>query len=68
MPYPLLINTTHTLNRARQLLSQYDGDNDTMPGLPRVTHTEFELLEMVQLLSIQLQSVQDQIIQINKEL
>jgi hypothetical protein len=26
----------------------YDGDNDTMPGLPRVTWAEFQLLEIIE--------------------
>ena len=35
------------IKRANIILAKYDGDNDTMPGLPIVSFTEFQLLEMV---------------------
>ena len=33
------------INRLKLL---YDGDNDTMPGLPRVTWAEYQLLEIIE--------------------
>jgi len=35
------------VKEARRLSWKYDGDHDTMPGLPLITYTDYQLLELL---------------------
>lgn len=32
---------------AERLATKYDGDHDTMPGLPLITYTDYQVIELV---------------------
>lgn len=45
--YPPMTDHERFENQCRDIEEQYNGDNDTMPGLPRVTFTEVALLQVI---------------------
>ena len=46
-PYMILYQHEIFKKQCRDIEEHYDGDNDTMPGLPRVTFTEMALLQLI---------------------
>lgn len=50
---------TATIKRvAQQLANEYDGDHDTMPGLPLITHTDYTLIELINRLAENLEQLE----------
>ena len=45
-------------NAADRLEDRYDRENDIIPGAPRVTHTDRELLEMIRKLVLEVERIQ----------
>ena len=40
-----MVNTENVKRRINQLEEKYNGDNDTIPGAPYMTHMDFMLLD-----------------------
>jgi hypothetical protein len=45
---------------------RYDAENDVMPGAPRVTFIEYQLLEMIKDLVLVIDDLQDQVDKLNR--
>lgn len=62
-----MINSTHTLAVIQHLQGQYSADHDTVENAPRIFWADYEILTVLFKMSNQIQDLQNQIINLERE-